>query len=383
MINKISMLEKLLNSHQEIRLYGAGYYLDMFLKEIQKLDERYLTKVKCIMVSDTSQNPAYVKGIPVVGYREANLQQGDLVLLTLGKRFTDQVIGMLSPFTGDETLFELDFNMFHEKAYQDVKKSVQPVLDKFYREQLWEDNAKSQGDIPAWTCWWQGEEHAPEIVRTCIKSQRRNLPEGVKHIVVTAKNYRNYICLPEFILKKVERGDMGLAHLSDLIRVKLLYQYGGFWMDADAYLPFHMPQKVLEYPFYTRSLPETQFYTDVVWCIGFLYVKPGNKLFHFLQDCFQHYSMMHDKLNYYFTLDYMIAVACNEFADVKKMMKAVPCNNDKAFELVRHLSEPFDKERYQRYVQGTSIQFLTENLGTLLKEKKNGTVYERIVKEYT
>lgn len=381
MINQISELEELLRSHREIRLYGAGYYLNLFLQELQKLDEGYLKKVKCIMVSDTSQNPSSIRGIPVVEYRAENLKQGDLVFLTLGKRFTDQIIELLSPRTGKETLVELDFNMFHETAYLNVKNSIRPVMEHFKQTPLWRSDIPSEGEIPAWTCWWQGEDQAPEIVKACIESQKRNLPKGVKHIVITSENYSQYISLPENILDKVERGDVCLAHLADVLRVNLLYQYGGFWMDADAYLPFPMPQNILEYPFYTRALPESQFYTDVIWNISFLYVKPHNKLFHFLRECFQYYFLAHDKLTYYFTLDYMIAVACNEFKDVKEMLRAVPCNNDKAFELVKHLWEPFEEERYRGYVQGTHIQFLTTYLGNVSEEKKAGTVYEHIVGE--
>lgn len=38
-----------------------------------------------------------------------------------------------------------------------------------------------------WMCWWQGEENAPEIVRACIDSVRRNAG-GHEVVVITDEN---------------------------------------------------------------------------------------------------------------------------------------------------------------------------------------------------
>lgn len=382
MLDKVAELEEMLDSAKEIRLYGAGHYLNMFLQEIEKLDKQYLEKIKCIMVSDASVNPAVISNIPVVGYREADLKQGDLVFLTLGKRFVDEVYNALVQYTGEGNIIQMDFNMFHEKAYRDVKESIQPVIDNFPQQLLCPNEPVYGNEITAWTCWWQGEEQAPEIVKACMESQRRNLPEGVKHVVITAQNYEKYITIPKYIIKKVESGDIGLAHLADIIRVNLLYIYGGFWMDAEVFILERLPESILDCPFYTRALPEAAYYTDVVWGTGFLYAKPGSKLFRFLTEGFAYYFSVHDRLKYYFTIDYMISVACNTFPDVKQILAEVPYNNDKAFELARHLMEPFDEERYKVYTKETSIQFLTHKLGTFQKEQTKNTIYEYILKKY-
>jgi len=379
-LTKTAELNRFLESGEDIRLYGAGYYLNAFLQEIDRMDRRYLERVKCIMVSDMAGNPTSVRGIPVMTYQEAGLKQGDLVLLTLGKRFVGAVCDTLIKYVGKGCIFQLDFNMFHEKAYRDVKKSIQPLIDRFPEHLMCLDEPVPGGGITAWTCWWQGEEQAPEIVKACMESQRRNLPDGVRHVVITQKNYKDYIVLPEYIMDKVESGDIGLPHLADIIRVNLLYKYGGFWMDAEVFVLEPLPETILDYPIYTRNLPETQYYADAMWGIGFMYAQPGNKLFRFLSESLFYYFSVNQKLKYYFTLDYMIAVACNLFPDIKAQLDAVPYNNDKAFELERHLSEPFEQGKYDNYVRKTYIQFLSHKVGWLGKKKTEGTIYEHILK---
>lgn len=381
-LDTIAALENFLDSHKEIRLYGAGYYLNMFLQEAAKLDGQYLKKVKCIMVSKIAENPKIIQGIPVVAYRDAGLKEGDAVLLTLGGRYVEEVCNVLAEYTGTDNVVQLDFNIFHERAYYEVKESIQPLLDRFPERLLCLNEPITGNGITAWTCWWQGPEQAPEIVKACMESQRRNLPDGVKHIVITKDNYKDYITLPQGIIDKVESGDIRLPHLADIIRVNLLYKYGGFWMDAEVLVSEPMPKDILEYPVYTRNLPETQYYADAMWAIGFMYAKPGSRLFRFLSESFFYYFSVHDRLKYYFTLDYMIAVACHVFPEVGEQFKAVPYNNEKAFELEKHLMENFDEEKYNGYIRGTYIQFLSHKLNWSGKKTEEVTVYEHILISY-
>ena len=46
-----------------------------------------------------------------------------------------------------------------------------------------------------WICWWQGIEHAPEIVKVCVDSIKRN-NNKYEVIIITDENYKNYITFP-------------------------------------------------------------------------------------------------------------------------------------------------------------------------------------------
>lgn len=376
-LDTVAALRQLLDICGEIKLYGAGYYLNVVLDELAGWNREYFRKIKCILVSDTQGNPPKVRGIPVMAYREAEIGSGDYVLLTLGHRYADAVYRLLKDT--EACIVQIDFNMFQEEAYQEVKKSIQPFIDDFPNKLSGLNGPVKDGGITAWTCWWQGEGHAPEIVRACLRSQRRNMPAGVRHVVITGDNYRNYISLPGHITEKVKTGSITLTTLSDIIRASLLYKYGGFWMDATLFVCRPLPRKILGYPLYTRNLPETQYCADAMWSGWFFYAKPGNKLFAFLMESFFYYFLSHDKIRYYFMVDYVIAIACNTFPEVKKQLKAIPYNNEGAQELLKHLLEPYERQRMEDYIKNTSIQKLTYKLGQREDSEMEGTVYDHII----
>ncbi|MBQ9553448.1 hypothetical protein IJU97_00315 [bacterium] len=49
-------------------------------------------------------------------------------------------------------------------------------------------------------------------------------------------NYEKYVTLPAFIIKKVYEHKISITHLSDIIRMALLKQYGGIWVDATMFI---------------------------------------------------------------------------------------------------------------------------------------------------
>lgn len=367
-LTTIKELTELLNREDTIELYGAGYYLQLFLKGLEELKINPREKVKSILVSNMKNNPERIANIPVMDYQKAEWEPGDYVILTLGHRYTDEIYQLLRN-TG-ANIVQIDFNMFQEATYQEVEKSIQPFIDHFPQE-ISELNQPSTGaPVTAWTCWWQGEEQAPEMIRICIESQRRNIPSGVRHIVVTERNYKEYVTLPDYIIEKVKKGKLSLAHLADILRSALLYKYGGFWMDADVFVHQPLSDTILDYEIYTRNLPEVQFCTKAMWTIGFLYTKPGNRLFLFVMEGFFYYFSKHDSILCYFMMDYLIAIACNMFPEIEKQLQSVPYNNGGAFELVKHLNEVFDKTKFEEYIKGTSIQVLTQKIG-----KTDGNAY--------
>ncbi len=380
-LNTIKELKELLETAKELRLYGAGHYLNLFLQGIEELDRHYLDKIKCILVSDVNGNFSKIRGIPVIDYQNANLEQGDCVLLTLGHRYTDEICNFLKD--AEVTIVQIDFNMFQETAYQEVRQSIQPFIERFPNEVSGLNLPVSVYDtkIIAWICWWQGEEQAPDMVKACIRSQRENLPKGVLYVVITEKNYKDYIALPAYIIEKVETGNITLTTLSDMIRASLLYSYGGFWMDATLMVLKPLDEKILDYPLYTRNLPETQYCANAMWAGWFWYAKPGSRLFQFLMEGFFYYFSVKDKIKYYFMVDYIISIACNMFPEIEKQLRDVPYNNERAGELGKHLLEKFEKQKYEKYVENTVIQKLSYKLDRTYVDEGIYTLYDYLIEK--
>ena len=371
-LDSITALTSFMDTYESIYLYGAGYYLDVFLQEMRNLDKVYFQKIKSIFVSKAFGNNKKIPNIPILTYHPDLLKPDAGVLLTLGRRYTDKIYHLLQG-TG-AGIAEIDFNMFQKEAYCDVEKSIKPFIDAFPKKLSGLNMPLPQKEILAWTCWWQGEEQAPAMVRACLASQRRNLPEGVRQIIITEDNCKEYISLPEHITEKVKDGRISLTTLSDIIRAALLYKYGGFWMDSTLYVCKKLGAEILDHPIYTRNLPETQYCADAMWSGWFLYAKPGNKLFAFLMESFFYYFSVHDRIRYYFMVDYIIAIACNTFPEVEKQLKAVPYNNEGAQELVKHLWEPYDEGQMEEYIKNTSVQKLTYKLEDREGWETDGTI---------
>lgn len=82
-------------------------------------------------------------------------------------------------------------------------------------------------DMPRiiWIYWHQGESEAPWIVRRCIETWRSRNP-GWQVRVLDAQNVRDYVDMSD-----VPPG-LPLRYSANLLRVRLMRDYGGVWADA-------------------------------------------------------------------------------------------------------------------------------------------------------
>lgn len=85
-----------------------------------------------------------------------------------------------------------------------------------------------------WVCWLQGMENAPELVQRCYRSLQENLPDR-QIILLTEENYRSFVTFPAHIQEKIDSGIITRTHMSDLLRLELLINHGGTWVDATVF----------------------------------------------------------------------------------------------------------------------------------------------------
>ncbi|HGP8534068.1 TPA: capsular polysaccharide synthesis protein [Streptococcus pneumoniae] len=116
---------------------------------------------------------------------------------------------------------------------QDTDIAYRKLKKKFRHISLTGDELKYKMEFSnkVWICWFQGEEHAPELIKTCIQSMRNQL-QGREIIVLTEKNISDYTEIPGYIIEKYKKGWISRAHYSDILRIDLLCRHGGLWVDA-------------------------------------------------------------------------------------------------------------------------------------------------------
>lgn len=96
--------------------------------------------------------------------------------------------------------------------------------------------------------WLQGEENAPELVKACFRSVRRHCKQEL--IVLDENTIFDYITLPDYVIEKRKKGMIKNAHFADICRVELLYEYGGFWLDATGFVTSPIPDWIVEQDFF-------------------------------------------------------------------------------------------------------------------------------------
>lgn len=206
-----------------------------------------------------------------------------------------------------------------------LSNTLAPVLEQYAANQ---DAGTPAPDAPIWVCWWTGEETAPPLVKRCIRSIRENAgPHPVR--MVTRDTYREYLEIPDFMLKKVDSKQMGLAHLADYIRVRLLAEYGGLWLDATMFCSGPVPDLCFELPFFTCKSPRRPCgcVSEMRWTTFCLGGWKGNVFFRFLTAAFEHYWRESPCAVDYLFFDYTIELAYNQLPALRKLIDAVPENN--------------------------------------------------------
>lgn len=195
-----------------------------------------------------------------------------------------------------------------------------------------------------WIFWWQGIENAPDIVKKCILNNQQIL-SSYEVNVVTENNISTYISVPDYILKKVENGDITLTTFSDYVRMKLLKEYGGFWMDATIYLTDNPFKEKKINDFFTIKFHEDNdlLVANGKWC-GFFIGGDNYYFYTFMVGFFEEYFKNEKLLIDYFLIDYIILLSYNHIKNIREKFDSIPYNNEKLFELQNLLNNKFIKD---------------------------------------
>ena len=213
-------------------------------------------------------------------------------------------------------------------------------------------------ELKVWSMWWQGEAQADKLFRMCIDSARRHTHQPV--ITLDKDNYRQYFELPDYILRKHAEGKIALQHICDLMVVSILAAEGGFFTGATVWWSQDVTEELLRAPFWTcRAVSESRVNMSRSRWVG--YVMAGRKefpLFSFARDCLQEYWKNSDKIVDYLLLDYIFELAYQNIPCVRAAIDALPPqNNMLRNELIYHLSDSYDPERFKRYTQGDTFLY--------------------------
>ena len=274
-------------------------------------------------------------------------------LFNFGPRLTFYYI-VYPRFGGRKAIFRR-----HEEIKRYIKLNFDSVLNK-YKDAVYPES-QSFDNRMIWVCWLQGEVKMPEIVRTCYKSVKANA-DGREVVLITSDNVEKYISIPKFIKDKVNNGKMSRTHFADYIRISLLKNYGGLWIDAtvlvtdkiniDCKLPF----------FSIKQKPDSiHFVSQYRWAVWILGCSPqiGKILFDCLENLFKAYLKKHSLFIDFFLFDYFLAVMYDEIPLVKQFVDNCPYNNPNAYDLGDLLNKEFNEEAFVQLKENNTFHKLS------------------------
>ena len=234
---------------------------------------------------------------------------------------------------------------------------------------------------PVWSMWWQDESNAPDVVKLCLSSMRKNCGAHPFN-VITHENYQDYIKLPDYILDKVKSGVITLTHLSDIIRMYLLSHYGGMWIDSTVLVTRAIPDEIFAAEYFTvkRGFNMNDRNAAMKRWTGFLQAaQRNNTLCAFVLDMLLEYWKDNVMLIEYVLIDYLIVLAYEDIPECRRLIDSVPLNNPRLEDMMPFLNSEYDSEVYDELTSDTQFFKLTYKQNVQKDVAGRKTLYARLL----
>lgn len=245
------------------------------------------------------------------------------------------------------------YDFEHAKKKMILEKLLVPCINQFPQE-----HSSGQGAIPKriWIFWWQGNQNDIPIVNLCISSIYKRKPIDAELVVLTKDNLYQYCKIPSHIQEKVDTGIITLTHFSDIVRVGVLAEHGGVWLDATVYAATEFSTifdgnvwSIKKPSMYHKYIPKGR------WSIYAIGAEKHSLLFLLMRELFSEYWKTHDSMLDYFLVDYCMDLLYERVPGIRQALDAIPENNPQVLELQRLLGQPFTGELFGTLLADTQL----------------------------
>ena len=259
--------------------------------------------------------------------------------------------------------------------YMRLKKKY---LKKCTTERPWEALPKVANPNRIWFMWLQGLDEAPDVVKQCYKSLKKNIPDK-EIVVIDEKNVFDYIELPDYIMEKYKKGIIGKAHFSDLIRLELLIKYGGYWIDSTILCTDSSMMKNIDkldlfmYSYYYFGFnAEIMSYNNF-----FIYSTTNNNILCLEREFLHSYYKDYNRILDYFIFHLFLTIACEYY--YREAYKIPIVSQVSAHVLATYIDRPFNENEYEILKSTTGFHKLSTRFNKSRMEK-TGTFFDVVVR---
>ncbi len=225
-----------------------------------------------------------------------------------------------------------------------------------------------------WICWLQGIENAPHIVKKCVESIKAHAGDQ-EVILITNQNLNKYIHLPEYITEKWTNKKISNTHFSDIIRIHLLNEYGGIWIDATVLLTGPVPEYIKQADLFFFQCPEIGKVIASNW---FIAAKPHNEIIFLVKELLDEYWKKENSLCSYSIFHLFLTMTIRSTQQRESTWKQIPYSYAELSQMLQNeLFNHYNPEILQRITNLTTIHKLSykpprENF------EKEGTLYQHL-----
>lgn len=235
----------------------------------------------------------------------------------------------------------LVYNRFIDKNFNKVALK--------YRQVAFSTNTKIPKTI--WVFWWQGELAMPPVIKECYKSILRNC-NGRTVVLLDQNNFKDYITLPDYILRKFYEGVISKTHFSDILRVGLLKEHGGMWIDAAIFVTKPIPYyNTMFYSPRLKKEPQDSPHMGL-WVMGVMGAPSQMPLFSYIYDMLLNYWAKYDAVFSYLMFDYFIQYGYKHISWVKDLIANRPIDSPNLH---------FSRYNFSKEVDESILDSLLEN----------------------
>ena len=286
-----------------------------------------------------------------------------------GLKFFLNLIPLVNPFFS----FKLIINSLSRFIFQQDKSKIESLFEKKHKiirkwllnkydkkiDQILDDymyNAQIQTSDTIWVMWWQGEEMMPEVNKLCLNYLKKNNPNK-KITLIHEKNYADFVEIPTEILVKLKKGIITRTHFSDIIRLNLLAQRGGVWIDNTVLCLDKVPEFFFKDDFSTIKPLEFKNISSVSsyrWT-GFFIAGLSNVYYKVMAEVINDYNLKFNFLVDYLLIDYILDMLYIKSPQFKNQVDSISISNSSIFDLQSVLYEPFNRCTWDNLTSKTSF----------------------------
>ena len=272
------------------------------------------------------------------------------------------------------------------KRHEITLRYIENKYLKFFKEynfnpKLIEKDIRYQGKI--WICWWQGLEDAPEIVKSCVNSIKKNT-ELHEVIVITEENYHEFVDFPTWLEDKKKNGVISKTHYSDLLRLEILSRYGGLWLDSTFYCSSKCIDEIFEKEVWSIKRPD-YLHCSIAYGHFANYSLASNweyrKIYAIVRDFLLFYWQENDSIIDYLLTDYLIVLASKYNVEVKQKLEQIEPNNPRCDDLFKVLGCPYDEVEWKELCENTGLFKLSWKHTFPMEIHGEPTFYAKIINE--